>query len=311
MLRRSTRADFIAGAYVFPGGTVAAEDHGHSLRSQCGDDAVDKSLAYRICAIRECFEEAGVLLAHDAAGGMPDLDTEAVAGRFAALRQQVNAGQLSFAQLCLDQDLKPAIGQLILFSHWVTALGAPKRFDTRFFVAAAPGFQTPSHDELETIAHLWMRPVDALEYQRRGEIELVFPTIKTLESLSGFDSVSALIEHARQPQVIKPIQPRLATGRAGVRAIGPDDAAFAEVGKLDPDGKICASYEIQAGVPMRLSARVKRITAANTRCSPGITSCKVRRWSSIRLTATWRITWLLCGRSWRRTSPISHRRTDS
>lgn len=263
MMRRSTKADFIAGAYVFPGGGLDRQDLSEESIALCAGDAADEQLPFKICAIRECFEEAGILLARGANDMIVEIEGDAAVADYAGLRQRMNAGQISFAALCRERNLLPAIDQIAYLSHWITPLGAPKRFDTRYFVALAPQKQSPSHDEAETIAHVWARPANALARHRRGEIELVFPTIKTLEALACFDTVAALLDHARQPRVVMPIQPRLAKGRGGVRVIGPDDYAFAEVGKLDPDGQICASYEILPGVPVRLSANVRRITAPN------------------------------------------------
>lgn len=263
MLRRSTRADFIAGAYVFPGGAVSAEDHDADLISNCGEHPDAEHPAFRLCAIRECFEEAGLLLAHDAAGAMLELDNSATQEKFAKFRQSLNSGKLGFAELCQDQGLLPATAHLLPFGHWITPLGAPKRFDTRYFLAMAPGSQSPSHDEAETIAHVWVRPADALAQFKGGEIELVFPTIKTLEKLVRFDAVTALIDHVKQQPFIETIQPRLARGRAGIRPVGPDEGAYAEIGKLDPEGRISASYEILPGQITRISPRVTRITANN------------------------------------------------
>jgi 8-oxo-dGTP pyrophosphatase MutT (NUDIX family) len=144
MLRRTKAAAFAGGMYVFPGGKVEEADGD-------GDDG------YAIAAIRECYEEAGVLLATDAGGRM-------VADGHPALsyRQAVYDGTIDLRQLCAQHGLTPALDRLVWISHWITPVGeAPRRFDTRFFVAAAPPDQSSHHDDNETIASAWVRP-DAL-----------------------------------------------------------------------------------------------------------------------------------------------------
>ncbi|MFA7268341.1 MAG: MBL fold metallo-hydrolase [Sterolibacterium sp.] len=264
MVRRSTQADYAAGSYVFPGGTLEESDGAETILRHCDRQTTrDEQFALKFCAIRECFEEAGLLLAVDADNNPVGMETEQTILSYADARRSMLAGSMSFADLCDRHALRPATAELAYFSHWITPLGAPKRFDVHFFVAATPPHQTPSHDEAETIGHLWIRPEEAIGRQRRNEMGLLFPTIKTLEALACFETVAALLAHARTPRLVQPIQSRLATGRAGVRPVGPWEAAYAEIGKLDPNGKICASYEILPGAPVRLSQKILRITAPN------------------------------------------------
>lgn len=264
MLKRSAQADHIAGAYVFPGGTVEASDRAEVLLQRCDGRALEsEQMALKFCAIRECFEEAGLLLATDAVGRLVEIETEQVLQCYAEARRDMIAGSMNLAELCNRQDIKPATQELMPFGHWITPRGAVRRFDTHFFVGAAPARQTPSNDEVETVAHVWIRPQDALERQRSGDMRMVLPTVKMLEALACFDTCKEMMDHARIPRVIHPIQTRLANGRAGVRPVGPWEAAYAEIGKIDPDGKASASYEILPGVPVRLSQRIVRITAPN------------------------------------------------
>ena len=192
MLRRNLNSDFVGGAYVFPGGAVDEADRHADLEAVCegrSDDeasvllGVEKGgLAYWVAAVRECFEEAGVLLANQADGSVVSLADEAVAGRYRGHRKAVDAGELRLVGLCEAERLRLAVGQIHYFSHWITPVGPPRRYDTRFFVAAAPPEQVPLHDDRETIANLWARPADVLERRRRGELDLIFPTIKNLEA---------------------------------------------------------------------------------------------------------------------------------
>ena len=273
LLRRTHLAEFAGGAYVFPGGALDPSDQGEHWAARCVgmDDAAASrllemeqgGLAYWIAAIRECFEEAGLLLACNRSGEMLTLDKPDTAREFASLREQLIAGSLSFAELCSARDLRLALDHLAYFSHWIGGQGRPRRYDTRFFVAVAPPLQTPSHDSGETVGHIWIRPAEALEHHRRGDLNLLFPTIKTLEALARFADTAAVMAHARTPRAMPPMMPRAATGRDGPRMLVPGDYAYAEAGKVDPQGRGHASYEILAGVVTRISDQVRRITAPN------------------------------------------------
>jgi 8-oxo-dGTP pyrophosphatase MutT (NUDIX family) len=180
MLRRTLAAVFGSGMYVFPGGKVEGAD---------GDD-IDR--AHRLAAIRECFEEAGVLLATAAATG------EHIADGHPALahRDAIHDGTAELLALCAEHDLVPTIEELAWVSHWITPVGEPRRFDTRFYLAPAPPEQTSVHDDNETIASFWTRPAEALERQAAGELTMMPPTIKNLQFLAGFASVADAMAHA-------------------------------------------------------------------------------------------------------------------
>ena len=267
LMQRTLKANFVAGAYVFPGGAVDPGDADAFWADNAAgfDDAVASrllgleqgGLAYWIAAIRETFEESGLLLATDAAGVAPD------AAALTALRARVAAGELDFNALCRERRLRPSLTDLRYFSHWITPPGLSRRFDTRFFLAAAPAEQVAVPDQVETIAHAWVRPEDALAMQKRGEIDLVFATIQTLRALSGFDSVDAMLTHAQALEAVPALMPRISTGSGGRRMLLPADRAYAEVGKLDPFGEGQAWSEITPGRTVQLSERVRRLTAPN------------------------------------------------
>jgi glyoxylase-like metal-dependent hydrolase (beta-lactamase superfamily II) len=159
-----------------------------------------------------------------------------------------------------------ATDRLAYLSHWITQAGRPRRYDTRFFIAAAPEHQRPMHDAGETVAHEWVVPHLALERHARGDIQLMFPTLKTLELLASFDRIADALDYAHTPRAMPPMSPRLASGRDGPKLLVPGDYAYAEVGKLDPEGKGTAAYEILPGVPVRITPRIVRLTAPN----PGV-----------------------------------------
>jgi glyoxylase-like metal-dependent hydrolase (beta-lactamase superfamily II)/8-oxo-dGTP pyrophosphatase MutT (NUDIX family) len=219
-------------------------------------------LAYWVAAIRECFEESGLLLAYGKDGELIDL-TEPRGAKFSAFRQRVAAGELAFDELCRTHELTLALDRLCYFGHWITPMGAPRRFDTRFFVAVAPEGQSASHDNNETIAHAWMRPVDVLERHRAGQIDMMFATIKTVESLARFAGTDALMNHIRNLDAIPSHIPRVSISGSGRRVLVQGDHAYAEVGKLDPHGKGDVSCELLPGVATQLSNKVWRIAAPN------------------------------------------------
>ena len=119
------------------------------------------------------------------------------------------------------------------------------------------------HDGHEAIDHDWLAPRVALERQTAGTIQLLFPTIKTLELLARFGRVADAMEYARSPRPMPAMAPRSAVGRAGTKLLVPGDYAYAEIGKLDPDGKGTASYEIVTGVTVQVAPRIRRLTAPN------------------------------------------------
>jgi len=214
MLRRTTAAAFASGMYVFPGGKVDAAD---------GEEGSDE--AYLIAAIRECFEEAGVLLATDDTGEMITDGHPALAHR-----QAIYDGEVDLRALCAEHRLAPAVDALVWFSHWITPVGeSSRRFDTRFFVATAPTSQLWAHDDNETIASEWVRPNDGLRRQSAGELMMMPPTIKSLEFLARHPNAASALAEARLIGRPEPIQPRLrkdATGRIrGISMPGDDDYA--------------------------------------------------------------------------------------
>ena len=181
MMRRTTKAAFAGGMYVFPGGAVDAEDS-----------------SYEIAAIRECFEEAGVLLARTATGTTVRFDDPVSHERFTDYRHVVHAGERSMTSVLMAENLVAQSDELLWVAHWVTPFGEVRRFDTRFFVVAMPDDQTPLHDDKETVGSLWVTPLDALNRAQAGELLMLPPTIANLEFLATYSSVDEIIEAARK-----------------------------------------------------------------------------------------------------------------
>ena len=187
MLRRNPRAVFGPGAYVFPGGGVDIADDQvpTSGRARAVTDRLmsrDNALRWWAAAAREAFEEAGFLLAN----GVHHRE-------FDAHRNALNAGEQSFKEILNALGTSVAANEMHLFSHWLTPPGQPRRYDTWFLVAAAPEHQIGAHDNSETVASEWVRPIEMVERWRRDEIDLIFPTMRTLLVMSEFDSSEELL----------------------------------------------------------------------------------------------------------------------
>ena len=230
MLQRTMSAAFARGQYVFPGGKVDAADHGELFDpiSDGLDDAAASArlgiehggLAWLVAALRECFEEAGVLLARPVDGDdIVRFDDDEMIDRFNEARHQIHEGDLSLADFCAAEGLRLLVDRIHLVDHWVTPVGERRRFDTRFFVAAAPAAQVPLHDDKETIASLWVRPAHALQMHVDGELQMFPPTIASLEFLVAHVDVNAAIAASSAVGVPLPIEPRLVLDEDG-RVVG-------------------------------------------------------------------------------------------
>jgi glyoxylase-like metal-dependent hydrolase (beta-lactamase superfamily II)/8-oxo-dGTP pyrophosphatase MutT (NUDIX family) len=264
MLQRTQSAAFLGGAYVFPGGALDEADRAPEVLARVtglADDEASRrlnlpsgALAYYVAAVRECFEEAGVLLATTAQGG------HLAAQRVEALMRFRDA---PFNAFLAAEDLYVPAGSLAYFGHWITAPGRARRFDTRFFVALAPAGQEGSHDQSETVHSMWVRPQDALDRAARREIELVHATQQTLKDLARFDDCGAAFEYARSLAEIPENRACRAQGRDGEKIFRRTDPQYFEIHWCDPEESGTTSYEILPGVAKRLDRLVTRLTAPN------------------------------------------------
>jgi 8-oxo-dGTP pyrophosphatase MutT (NUDIX family) len=204
MMVRHYEIDFASGALVFPGGSVDAGDRDIIANPElyAGSDGLDTAtLNFRIAAIRETFEESGILLARPR--GSSALIDAARAGEIAAShRTPMCDGEATFAQILIKQDLVLALDLLVPYAHWITPQMMPKRFDTWFFLAAAPPEQVGAHDGRESTDSIWLSPRDALEGGDSGRFKLPFPTTRNLIRLGKQPSVAAALEHARKQPIV-------------------------------------------------------------------------------------------------------------
>jgi len=286
LLRRADKGDHNSGAWVFPGGLVDAGDrrcHGACI----GLDAARASallgveaggLDYYVAAIRECFEEAGLLFAVDEGGQFVNMHGES-GGRLSALRGPLNSGDCEFADFCRDFGLRLSADRLFYIGHWLTPKGRAKRFDTRFFLAVLPDGQASVHDEVETVEQVWLPPVAALSPENTRR--LMTPTRAMIEQLAVFSDTGALLDWARSRREVPCVLPRLATSHVGPCPILSNHPAWAEVGRLDPDGRGDAWCEIRPGVPVRLSPGVLRLSAGESGCHSYLVDVGRNEWAVI------------------------------
>ena len=223
MVRRHAQSAVAPSAYVFPGGTLRADD----AELQAGDPASlartlsarsdtpvepERAVAYYACAIRELFEEAGVLLAYEADGHLVAVDEADLARQehLAATRLALQGRQLSLQTVVAEHHWRPACDQLVPFSHWVTPEVVAARFDARFFVAQMPARQAALHCTIETTEGVWLTPAQVLD----GAYHVVYATAQHLRRLVPFGSVAALLAFA-QRKPIRRVQPRLVETQSG------------------------------------------------------------------------------------------------
>jgi len=216
LLKRGARAHFMPNAYVFAGGAVDASDESEEVCAMCSglDERIacgrlhieSAGLRHYVAAMREAFEECGLLLAYDSAGKWVDL------GAWDELelletRRQLSTGRKSLAALCKSHGWRLAAEQLVFYSHWITPPGVPRRFDTRFFLCPVPAKQKASLASDEMSELVWITAEQALAEHAAERLLLMFPTRTLLTELAEFDGIDALFNFARRPRKIMPYTP--------------------------------------------------------------------------------------------------------
>jgi 8-oxo-dGTP pyrophosphatase MutT (NUDIX family) len=203
MVQRHHRIDFATGAMVFPGGKVDPDDADPALDARLagadGHDATERSL--REAAIRETFEESGVLLARPR-GERALIDATRLRAIEDAHRDALNDGRRTMSEIARDEDLELAGDLLVPFAHWITPSFMPKRFDTHFFLAEAPPDHVAIHDGGESVDSVWTRPADAVAEEEAGRRIIIFPTMMNVKKLGRSPTVAEALAAARRDPIV-------------------------------------------------------------------------------------------------------------
>jgi len=255
MTRRSPTASFAPGAYVFPGGGIdAADAQAHDIAARRASQS-DLGLTQAIAAIRESFEELGILLARRADG------TPVTAQEVAALQRHA-----PFAPQCRERGLVLAADQVYVLAHWITDRDLPRRFDVPFLVARMPQDQSPVADEAEQFEPVWVRPADALERHHAGRFFMIFPTIRTLERLRQYPTVDAVLAACASEQPLWTSCPRGGLLQGAEVRYMEHEMQYGELALVCPDGRVIHRLDWRTDQPVPLLKNVTRVTAPN----PGV-----------------------------------------
>ena len=224
MLKRTSSASFAGGMYVFPGGRVDGDDHLHAYDTHRTGPSEQQAPQQRalglewrgfwVAAIRETFEEAGLLLAYNTDGALLRYDDDAAFERLQAYRHPLHAGEIDLLEICQRENLTLAVDHVHFYNRFVTPLGRPRRFDTRFFIAETPPGQVGAHDEKETVDSIWISPQEAIARNKAGEFDLMNVTRMQLESLAGFPDYAEVVDMAASRTEFPVRRPVLPTGPA-------------------------------------------------------------------------------------------------
>jgi len=255
MTRRSMTASFAAGAYVFPGGGIDAADSAAHDQSTRRETQSDLHLTQAIAAIRESFEELGVLLAKHTDGSHVNTADIAALDRKAP-----------FAAQCKARGLTLAGSDVFVLAHWITDRDLPRRFDVPFLVARMPEGQTPVADEAEQFEPEWIRPEAALAKHNAGGFFIIFPTSRTLERLQHYASVDAVLNACRSEQPLWTSCPRAGFLHGKEARYMEHESPYGELELTSPDGQIVHTLDWQTDTPVKLLKNVMRLTAPN----PGV-----------------------------------------
>ncbi|MGZ3604578.1 MAG: NUDIX hydrolase [Thermodesulfobacteriota bacterium] len=227
LLQRHEKSSFMGGNFVYPGGRV---DQGDGSLEVCsfskgitseeaqrilgGTVSPEEGLAYWIAAIRELFEEAGVLLAYDQKGNLLRLRDRGEQEKFSNYRGLLQKAEIGICEMAKKENLSFALDQLRYYAHWITPEARSERFDTYFFLARYPSEQEATHDQKETTAGIWIAPREALDDNLRGGAVLSPPTLKTLEDLSRFKTIDEIFTSLRNTkiQAILPVLMKISSG---------------------------------------------------------------------------------------------------
>ena len=234
MVRRHGKSHFAGNAYVFPGGVMEESDYEPKMESLCcgltfqqakgiitDTPYPERALGFFIAAIRETFEEVGILFAYQRSSELLSFNEEESL-RFDSYRKKVQENLISLKEMIRKEKLLLAVDQLSYFAHWITPEAAPIRFDTHFFIAPAPTGQVAVHDAIETTQQLWISPKEALNRHRQNLFPMLPPTVSNLNILSCFSSVDEAVA-SMQGKKIPTILPRVVIEDGKTKVLMPWD----------------------------------------------------------------------------------------
>lgn len=223
--RNVYEGDRFAGALVFPGGKVEEQDRDPALReySRMPDGTDETQHHLRIAAVREAFEECGVLLARPR--GEESFISGARLAQLQSWRDRLNAGEATLLEFLRSENLELAGDALVHFANWITAPIVAKRFDTHFYLVPAPADQQLQHDDRETTESLWITPAAAVAAGHAKQFNIVFPTRCNLEKLAMDTSVVAALQSAASKPV-PPLIPSVEKREDGVYVVLPESAGY-------------------------------------------------------------------------------------
>ena len=252
MTHRSLQASFAPGAYVFPGGGIDAEDSSCHHLAQRRPTQDEKRLTQAIAAIRESFEELGILLAKESDGKPVSSQTHSLLSR-----------SENFAAQCLSHGLTLSANEVYVLAHWVTDRDLPRRFDVPFLVARMPEEQVPVADEKEQFEPVWVSPSLALTRHAAGDFFIIFPTIRTLEKLQGYTTVDSVLAACANEQPWFHSCPRAGLLQGKDARFMEHEPPFGELALTCPDGQIVHHLDWQSHTAVPLLSHVRRLTAPN------------------------------------------------
>lgn len=247
MVKRHSRSSFMPSVYVYPGGRLDDEDTTAQTAARCRGVRADEALARMlptaprgeedaplkqaealglyVAAIREAFEESGLLLATGPSGDAVSFEDPAIKARFEVHRKALQRGELSMTAMARAEGLRFELDALRYVAHWITPDFEKRRFNTRFFLARAPEGQQPVHDNQEVVDAVWLSPEEALAGADAGRMMLAPPTARTLERMQGFERVEALMS-ALSAQPVVSILPRFEAIDGETTLLMPGDARW-------------------------------------------------------------------------------------
>ena len=257
MTRRSAKASFVPGAYVFPGGGIDALDSDPASYAAAARRPTqsDEHLTQAIAAIRESFEDLGILLARHADGRIAGAHDIAALDRHAP-----------FVAQCQERGLTLAADSVFVLARWTADRDLPKRFDVPFLVAHMPPGQTPVADEKEQFEPVWVSPSDALARHAAGQFFMIYPTIRTLERLAQFANAAAVLSACSGETPLWTSCPRAGLLAGKEARYMEDEQPFGELELVCPDGQIVHPLDWQSERAVPLLKNVQRLTAPN----PGV-----------------------------------------